>query len=478
MESFALDRGGSSGHVEHCVMTGLKRSLKGLGLIFCVAFVVMLADCSHPKLSADQQALVRAAQQAGAQDVAGAPLDDGGMRLTGKLDGRAFSLAIPWRWNKQAVLFANGYSVPGLRNAIDIPDNPLKDDTFGVYRIPYAQGFAVGLSAYDKSGIGVQTGIENTHRLKQFLDRFGSTRAYLIGASMGGSITEGLIERYPADFPGALAACGVVDNWPSEIGRLIDLRASYNYFTRGTAYSLPGDQHLDHSALSTWASPTFKSVTPFYAFMQLKRLGAPITKLFAAAQANPTGPEQRIIDNIAATTGAAKDLASFLQPIVTISIGMDDIEATFGGSIYDNTTKAYASPYLSAEENRALNRDIQRIHADPRALAYAADWHRATGKFSTKLISIYNSTDPLVPSELQEPALLQAVHDSGNDQNLVQETLPPMRVPQQPFTEAKGYAHCGFTPDQIATAWGELRHWVESNQRPDGDLGAGGSAAH
>ncbi|MDR3447170.1 MULTISPECIES: hypothetical protein [unclassified Dyella] len=459
-------------------MTGLERLVRGLSLTLSVAFVVMLAGCSRTKLSADQQALVQAAQRAGAQDVTGAPLDDGGMRLNGELDGRAFSLAIPWRWNKQAVLFANGYSPPGTRNNIEITDNPLKGDDFGVYRIPYSQGFAVGLSAYDKAGIGVQTGIENTHRLNQFLTRFGSTRAYLIGASMGGNITEGLIERYPADFSGALAACGVVDSWPGEIGHLIDLRAAYNYFTHGTAYSLPGDQRIDHSALSTWTSPAFKSVTPLYTLMQLKRLAAPIVKLFAAAQANPTGPEQRMIDNIAAATGAEKDLGSFLQPIVTVSYGMDDIETTFGGSIYDNTAKVYSSPYLSVDETHALNRDIQRIRADPRALAYATEWHKATGKFNTKLISIYNSVDPLVPSELEESALLKAVHDSGNDPNLVQEALPPMRVPQQPFTDAKGYAHCGFTPDQIATAWGELRHWVESNQRPGGGPDAGESAGH
>jgi len=427
---------------------------------------LLLNACGGQTLGPDQTALVEAAKQAGATSLSARPLDDGGLLLDGELEGRRFNLAVPWRWNKQAMLFANGYRPPGFPT--DIPDNPLVGDANGFYRIPYAQGFAAGRSAYAKPGMGVQTGVESTYRLKRFVDQLGARRSYLIGASMGGDITVALIEKYPQDFAGAIAACGAVGGWRAELGWTIDLRAAYNYFTRGTAYELPGNKSIAHSALGAPPQGLIKQISIPLVLIQSKRVFAPVLKLFAAAAANPGGPERRIIDNIAAASGAQADPAAFILPLTLTTLGMDDLNQTFGGSIYDNSAKVYSSPNLSVAENAALNRDIERIKADPKAVAYADAWYQPTGKFQARLLTLYNAIDPLAPSTINEPLLYTAVERAGNLDRLVQRSVPPQRA-DLPTTTTQGYVHCGFTPDQVESAWNDLRSWVESERQPAGN---------
>jgi pimeloyl-ACP methyl ester carboxylesterase len=416
-----------------------------------------------PALDAEESRIVATARAISA-DIEFERLPNNGLLLNGTLEGRQFSLAIPRNWNRQAMLFARGYSIPG--SSIDVAANPLKKDKVGVMRAPYAQGFAVGQSAFDKAGIGVESGVANTLRLKRFVDSLGATRVYLSGGSMGGNIVVALIEKYPREFAGGLAACGVTGDWPSEVGRLVDLRAAYNYFTRGTDYELPGEKDLSRSALSTFSSGLLKPVASIARFLQIKRIADPVLELFAAAEANPDGPEARIINNIAAVTGAEKDVASFGIPLVTVALGMDDLNATFGGTVYDNTNKQYVSPHLTPQENATLNAGIQRTPvADPSAIAKAAEWHKPTGRFEVPLLSLYNEIDPLVPSSIHEPQLRFAVEQAGNIERLLQRSVPPMRA-KLPTTDAEGYVHCGFTEDQIATAWNDLRGWVETGIKP------------
>ncbi|HWY25902.1 MAG TPA: alpha/beta fold hydrolase [Nevskia sp.] len=429
-----------------------------------LAASMWLSACAGMKLDDDQQALVHSAEQAGATALEAHKTDDGGLRLNGELEGRAFALSIPWRWNRQAVLFTTGYSPPGTPT--HIPDNVLANDIWGFLRAPYAERFAVGRSAYDKSGMAVQSAVVNTYRLKQFLDKLGATRVYIIGGSMGGSIAMALIEKHPDDFAGAIAACGVVGDWTAELGSVIDVRAAYEYFTRGTPYALPGEQSIAKSELSTLTWGPLDWIWPLPSLIQIKRMVSPVLKLFDAAAKNPQGPEQRMLDNIAAAAHTQPDPASFLLPLATVGLGMDDIVATYGGQIYDNSAKVYSSPNLSAQENAALNAGIQRIHADPAALANAAQWYKTTGHYKAKLLSIYNSIDPEVSSEVEQPMLLEATQQAGNLDNLVQRAMPPERKKVFPGMDVVGYAHCGFTPDQSVQAWDDLRGWVETGKKP------------
>lgn len=431
--------------------------------LLCAA---LLAGCSGgAALTAEQAQFVEAAKQAGASEVRAVRADDGGMRVAGVLEGRKFSLVLPWRWNHQMVYVAGGYGPPGL--PVTVPDNLLANDEMGLWRVPYGEGFGVAVSANDKSGMAVQSEAVNAQRLKQFVDRLGATRSYIIGGSMGGNVTMALIEKWPDDFAGALAGCGVVSDWTAQLGYNIDVRAAYEYFTRGTAYALPGEPGLERSAVNdlNWAPMTWLAPMPMG--VQLKRIVAPMVKLFEAAQANPGGAEQRMIENIAAVSGAPLDPAAFITPVVLVAFGMDDLNQTFGGSLVDNTAKVYSSPQLTAAENAALNAGILRIKANPKALEYGRQWYTSTGRFKARLLTIVNEVDPLAPGSIHEPLLRDRVQAAGNTDNLVQRAVPARRGPTMaPLVTLEGLQHCSFKPEEIQQAWDDLRAWVEQGRRP------------
>ncbi len=322
-------------------------------------------------IAADEgSSFARTATASGATAVTASPRSDGGVILGGALDGRQFAIAIPKAWNHQSLLFAHGYSMPD--SSVAVSTDPIdKDPALGLLKIAYGQGFAVGHSAYDKAGIGVESGAKATLRLEGLMESLGSTRGYVSGGSMGGSIVVTLIEQHPKAFAGALSACGVTDGWEAEIGAVIEMRAAYNYFTRGTPYALPGEQDLARSALPTL--PPAGSTTSGDAFrtQQLLKVAVPIIRLFADAKRDPAGPAALIIRKVSSMTAFDPDPAAFVFPLVTAALGMDDMRATFGGNVYGNRGKVYSSALLGPEETAALNRDIQRIAADPAAVRYA-----------------------------------------------------------------------------------------------------------
>ncbi len=429
----------------------------------------MLASCNylhigHTPLNSEQAVLVKTATAAGAESLVATPTKDGGLRLNGNLQGHQFALVIPPHWNKQVMLFAHGYSQPGT--PVEVPEDPLAQDVQGVFATPYGEGYAVGHSAFDKSGIGVESAVINTYRLKRFTDALGSTRTYLVGASMGGDIVMASIEKYPGAYAGAIAACGAVAGWPPEVSWLVDVRAAYNYFTKGTPYELPGEKSLTKSALPQLPENSSGVIGSLKLLYQLHQISAPVFSLFKAAKANPGGPEDKIIDNIAAVAHTQKDAASLGLPLATVVLGQDDIAATFGGNIYDSTRKVYSSPYLTAEQNAALNRDIQRMKSDPAAIARAEAWYSPNGHFDAKLVAIYNSTDSLVPTDIHEVYLRHVVEQAGNSGNLLQRPLPPVISPDFFSSGLPGLAHCGFTVPQVSKAFNDLHAWVETGEKP------------
>jgi pimeloyl-ACP methyl ester carboxylesterase len=444
------------------------RQLAGPMRALAVMAIVITAGCAERvekrPITPAQQQLLSAISRAGASDMKANGRTDGGMSLWGKLDGRAFDLAIPAGWNHQALLFANGYSIPGTPVAVP-PDPIAKDPSGGVMTAAYREGFAVGQSTYDKSAMAVKSGVTNTLRLRQMLARLGTERFYISGASMGGNIVMALIEKHPDAFAGAMSGCGVTGGWDSEVGALIDLRALYNYFTQGTDYELPGNHDIAANALSPTPPRALGFARQPWLLWQMKKMSGPITSLFKAADKNPDGPEATIIARIASAAGTDRDPAQFLFPILTAMVGMDDMRATFGGNAFSNRDTVYYSDLLTPAENTALNRDIQRIDADPAAAAAADDWYRSTGHFKTPLVAVHNPKDGLVFAT-QARLLRHRVLDAGNEARFFQLWAPSVKN-DIPGTGLKGWAHCGFNPRQARVLWGLLRGWVESGKKPE-----------
>lgn len=444
----------------------IRRSAGSAALAAVAAAALLAASCSTAAsgdLAPAQTRFVERARSAQATDLQVKARDDGGFTLNGRLEGDHFAMAVPANWNGEALVFAHGYSVPG--SAIGVSADPAdKDPSGGLMKGAYAQGFAIAHSDFDKAGVGVESAVENTLRLRAFLGRAGVDRAYVAGGSMGGNIVLAILETQPNAFAGALSGCGLVDNWTDEVGLLIDLRALYAVFTRGTDYALPGETDLNKSALSPINPAAVGPLGDAHRLIQMKRIADPIAALFKAAEADPNGRAAGIIARIASITGVTPEPASFIVPIMTVSLGMDDMNATFGGGIYDNSARVYASPLLTVEEAAALNREVGRVRADPAAVAYADRWRRSTGRFTTPLVAIHNRIDSLVPYS-QFEGLVRKTEAAGNAGNLLAITVPEIRTPL-PGTGLSGIAHCGFTPEQLVTAWDTLRIWTTTGRKP------------
>ncbi|MEZ5679847.1 MAG: hypothetical protein R3E14_00960 [Erythrobacter sp.] len=439
----------------------LALSLAGpLALAGCAATV---SDTTPPMASsalATPEELQARAMAGGATDVVATQRADGGTILGGKLDGRQFALAFPPGWNgREALVYAHGYTTPGT--PVAVAEDPVGDTspskTMG---FAYADGVAVGHSAYAKDGLGVETGVASTKRLRDLLASMGTQDVYAVGDSMGGGIVVTLLEMYPGQFAGGLARCGVVNDWGSLLTRLYDMRAAYNFLTQGTPYALPGEQDIRVSALA-------EANGQGEVWGQFIRIGTPVLALFGAAAENPSGAEARIIQQVAEIGGFEEDPAALALPLLTASLGASDFAATAGGQPFGNTGKVYASDTMTAAEASALNAGIQRVEADKAAQDYIEEWHLATGRISDPLVTMHNTIDSLVPYA-QENAFEAKVNAAGRSQYLAAYPVPPLRTPL-PIGGLEGYSHCGFSPEQSKASWQALRDWVRTGERPAAD---------
>ncbi|MBY0302477.1 MULTISPECIES: alpha/beta fold hydrolase [Sphingomonas] len=434
--------------------------------------VILLASAAIAQQSptafqptAAQAALQSKARAAGATGLAATAAPGGGMILNGTVEGRRFVLTLPPNWTGETVLFGQGYALPGTPPTV--PADPLaKDPGGGLFHHLYAQGIASGIAAVDKNGIATETATRNTMRLRALAVKLGAKRFYAVGGSMGGNIVLSLIENYPRAFSGALAMCGVTQGWLAMVRQLADMRGAYDVLTEGTPYALPGGKNLTRSALPI--VPPADGTTSGDAFREAQKtkLLSPILALFLAAEANPQGPEARIIRQVAAVGGFAPDPAALGAPISSAALGMDDIKATMGGLPIGNRDTVYAPPEMNAAEAAAFNRKMQRYDADPRAVAYAQRWHEATGRFRIPLVTVHQTIDSLVPYA-QSEGLGRITAAAGNGTRLAQYAVPPTKIALP--GGLSGYTHCGFTPAQNIAAFDAMRTWVRTGRKPGPD---------
>lgn len=426
------------------------------------AAVKPVAAAGAGSVAANKAELLTALQQNGARDLVDAPGPEGGTIVNGKLDGRAFVIAVPRNWAGEAVLFGQGYGMPGSEPTV--PSDPIvKDPGGGTLKHVYGAGLAVGIAAFDKSGVATESGAVNTVRLRELFAGLGATRFYAVGGSMGGSIVMSLIELYPGKFDGAVAMCGITEGWLPLITQMVDLRAAWNVLTRDTPYALPGELDVTRSGLPV--VPAAGSAVSGDAFREAQKMKVltPVLALFLAAGADPQGREARIIRQLAAASGLTADPATLGGPLYSAVLGMDDIRQTMGGMPASNRGKVYELPDMTDAEQADFNAAIQRYDADPTAIAYATRWHQSTGAFTVPLVTVHQTEDALVPYS-QTLGLREVTIKAGNLDRLAQYEVPPTRFDLP--GGLSGYTHCGFAPKQNIDAFEAMRDWVMSGRRP------------
>ncbi len=360
--------------------------------------------------------------------------------------GSLYAIYIPREWNGDAVFYAHGIRPPLA--PITLSD---QDNFFEVRDELGAQGYAFVYSSFSENGLVVKDGALRTHQLRGLLAseiRGQPVRSYLAGYSLGAGIAIYLAEKFPNQYDGTLAMCGMIGGSQIELDYAGHVRALFDYFYPGV---LPGDV--------TQVTPTLTA-----AQVQALVVGAIIanpTGLYAIASTAQTPLAYAPIGSV--TNPADPAFQTLVGSLVTAlyyqHIGTNDMVArTHGHSPVDNTQTVYSVGTLVIP-NPALafliaqaNQGVQRYSATPDALNYNEKWFAPTGNLQIPVVSVHNLWDPLVPF-FHEAAYAQVVAEAGTSAMLLQRAVA-------------NYGHCNFSTSLVVSSFQTLVDWVETGVKP------------
>lgn len=325
----------------------------------------------------------------------------------------------PAAWD-DALVYVPGFAPePGFRN-LTLPDGqPLPDLITGA-----------GLAFATTSGGLADDTSELVDALPALLGRV-PRRVLLAGVSQGGLVVTQLAERTPGRFAGALALCGPLGEYRSQVDYFGDARALFDSFFPGV---LPGDaatvpQQLKDGWESTYAPAVAAALAadPGRAAQLLAVAGIPV---------DHATPERAAETTVASITG-----------VLWYQVFASDVaRARFGGNPYGNRGRVYSG----SDDDAALNAAVARFDADPAALE-AMRAEDTTGRIRIPLVVMHTTGDEIVPFQAAGRYLEQA-RAAGLAGNV---TLLPVQR----------YGHCAFQSDELLRSFFLLNQQVEARLR-------------
>ena len=338
---------------------------------------------------------------------AAAPVD------IGRHEGADYRIDIPPNWNHEVIMFYHGYAVEPVKFRANEPISPM-------FTPILERGYAVAQSAYAQTGWAVEQAYGDTEKLRQhFSDQHGKPKqTWVMGMSMGGTLTALTIESKPDVYAGALSLCGAIGSSDAMFQRDFAVRAAFDYYfpdLLGPLVPVPAD-YLPDARVETKIAG---------AFAQKPEALQALLRWYGAAD------RKNIIPVIAFNTFEVKEMQQRTH-----------------GNPFDNAELIY----VGSGDDAALNDGVKRYRGEAAARGYLAKWYTPTGKLLRPLLELHDTGDPLVPaSDGFEYAL--TAQRAGHGDNFVQQ-----------YVNREG--HCVFTPQEIATAFDELIAWQRSGKRP------------
>jgi len=331
----------------------------------------------------------------------------------GKHKDVAYRIDIPVNWNHELVMYYHGYAIDPVKFPTTQPISPM-------FTPLLERGFAIAQSAYSQTGWAVEPAFAENEQLRQlFVSKYGKPKqTFVMGMSMGGTLSALTIESKAQIYSGALSLCGAIGTSDTLLQRDFALRAAFDYYfpdLLGPLAPVPADYEPD------------------------ARVEAKIQSAFAGKPAAAQA--------LLRWYGAAE--RSNLAPIIAfMTYEIKEIQQRTHASPFDNSELVY----VGSGDDAALNDGVRRYRGDAKARTYLAHWYTPTGKLSRPLLELHDTGDPLVPaSDVSEYAMI--AQRAGNGDRFVQK-----------YVNREG--HCVFTPQEIARAFDELIEWTQSGQRP------------
>ena len=328
----------------------------------------------------------------------------------GRFAGASYRIDIPARWNHELIVFYHGYSVTPVVFRDGEPISPM-------FQPMLDERYAVLQSGYSASGWAVEQGYADTEKLRGYFVANYATpkRNFVMGMSMGGTLTVLAIESKPDVYAGALSLCGALEPSDRLMQRDLALRAAFDHYFPGVLGALAPAAQVN--------------------IADQRNIAAALAKNAAATQA------------LLRWYGAA-DEHNLPDVIAFVGYEIGELQRRTRGMPVGNADLIY----VGSGDDAALNAGVKRYRADTNAAQYLARWYTPTGKLLKPLLALHDSGDPLVPAYSANEYALAATR-SGHGENFVQQ-----------YVDREG--HCVFTPHEIGQAFDELVQWVGTGARP------------
>ena len=360
--------------------------------------------------------------------------------------GAGYRIEVPANWNGVLVMWAHGFRGTGLELTVD--NHPLRD-------LLIFQGYAWAASSYRRNDYDITSGVQDTHALtNRFNGIVGKPdKVYMTGASMGGHVTAVAIEQYPNTYDAAMPICGVLGDY-----ELFDYFLDFNVAAQqlGTGASqFPVADPLGYLFGTVPAIKSSLEVVPggWPVFLNgdgnnLKNL----TELRSGGE-RPNFDEAWFFWNTFPDNGSGP--GNFL---FDLGIGDGTLPRAPGVGV-DNADVVYqfdSDPGQSVDEQN-FNNAVARVSADPqgRNRNGISQVPVISGNISIPVLTLHNLGDLFVPVH-NEVEYASRVAANGKSELLVQRAI-------------RGVGHCGFTANELATAFIELATWESSGIKPEGD---------
>ncbi len=371
--------------------------------------------------------------------------------------GSLYALYIPAQWNGDAIYYAHGIRPPQAPITLDDQDN-----FFEVRDALGALGYAFAYSSFSENGLAVKDGAQRTHQLRGLLSselRANPQHNYLAGYSLGALVALDLGERFPGQYHGVLAMCGMVGGTPLELQYVGNVRALFDTYYPGV---LPGNVISVPSTPPTVAQVqalVIGAITPTAANPQAA-LG-----LFAIASTAQTQLAYVPIGSLGDPSSPAFQslVGSLITALYYQLLGTPDVLGrTHGHSPFDNrnTTYTMGTPVVPVPALvpviqgmiAASNQGVTRYDITPDARNYLERYYVPTGNLKIPVVSVHNLWDPLVPF-FHEPAFADSVASAGASDMLLQRGVP-------------NYGHCNFPTPLVVSSFQTLASWVTTGVKP------------
>jgi pimeloyl-ACP methyl ester carboxylesterase len=405
---------------------------------------------------------------------------------TGEINGAAYEIVMPETWNGTLLLYSHGYrpAEPFPPNFSAVQTTPVAvpgwdtGDT-GLGNVFLERGYAIAGSSYRSNGWAVEDGVIAGEELyAYFVEQIGQPkRVYVWGDSLGGLITQTLAERHPEWVDGAAPLCGVMAGLEPNIGLSLD--TAY-----GVQQLLYPDMEISgfesyEDALTSWEGAASRLIES-----ARDQDTDAIARIFTVAAMVDAPGQTYTYDGSSIVSRVSGTIESLLTALAYGTVGRQEIDARFGGSVVGNVDSDYASRLDDAEREAidaiggegAADRFVAildngpRVEADPAAKAAAIErGGNPSGAVQVPTITMHTKADPLVivQNQIFFKDRYQVQVSEGNVRGgLVQlYTVAPSEYSQEAGAPY-GAGHCNFTAESRVAVIELLDEWVRNGVYP------------